>query len=89
VADRGLCTKLQTDRVAYLADACADPRAVVVKLAHAVVAHGAVGAAGGPVVAAGGAPLGVDRVPVHLVFFGEPLLPANHKSLRAQGYKVD
>ncbi len=61
----------------HLADAVANPGAMVVKLAHAVVTHGAVRAAGRPVVVACHAPLGVHRIPIHLVLFGRSPLPGS------------
>lgn len=64
----------------HLADAVANPWAVVVEFAHAVVAHGAVRAARRPVVVARHAPLGVHRVPVHLVLFGRSPLPESSMS---------
>ena len=50
----------------HLADAVADPGAVVVELADAVVADGAVRAARRAVVVAGVAPLGAHREAVHV-----------------------
>lgn len=61
----------------HLADAVAHPGAVVVELAHAVVAHGAVRAARRAVVVARHAPLGVDCVSVHLVLLGWRALPGS------------
>ena len=52
---------------ARLANAVADPGAVVVELADAVVADGAVRAARRPVVVAGVAPLRAHCEPVHVV----------------------
>jgi len=63
--------------IIYLADAGADPGAMVVELADTIVAHSAVGAAWGPVVAACGTPLCVHGVSIHLVLLCQPLLSAN------------
>lgn len=52
---------------AHQADTSPNPGAMMVKLLHAVVAHGTVGAAGGPPMAACGAKLGLDNIPVDLV----------------------
>ena len=60
----------------HLADAVADPGAVVVKLARAVVADRAVRAARRPVVIARAAPLGGHRVAVYVVLLAVRPLPA-------------
>ena len=51
----------------HLPDAVAHPGAVVVELADAVVADGAVRAARRPVVVAGDAPFGAHHKPIHLI----------------------
>ena len=53
--------------LSYLADAVADPGAVVVELAHAVVTDGAVRAARRAVVVARVAPLGAHSEAIHVV----------------------
>lgn len=66
----------------HLANALADPWAVMVKFADAVVADRAVGSSWGPVQVAGGAPLGVHCEAIHLVLLGgcpRPAGPADHE----------
>ena len=51
----------------HQANASADPGAVVVKLLHTVVTHGAMRAAGRPPMIARGAPLGLDHKAIDLM----------------------
>lgn len=61
---------------AHFSDAVAHPRAMVVKLPDAIVTDCTVRATRRSVVVACCTPFRVDRVPIHLVLFGQPLLPA-------------
>ena len=60
---------------------------MVVELVHAVVADGAVAAAGGAVVLTGGAPLGNHGVAVHLELLRWVLPPAQRRSFVTTGLK--
>jgi hypothetical protein len=64
LSDRG---EQRERRLSHLANAVADPGAVVIELAHAVVADGAVRAARRAVVVACVAPLGAHGEAVHVV----------------------
>jgi len=70
-----------TRRSAHLANAVADPGAVVVEFAHAVIADGTVRAAGRPVVMTCVAPLGAHCEAVHVVLCSLHT-PVQHRNIQ-------